>query len=101
MTITLTRLPAMRRGYERARGHSGGRSSPPASSAGMLSTRGYVLDTDKRVKVEECTVPGCENEAGRLVEKICYMHKSRLVKRGYAPDSPEFHAPPYRIGYRR
>ena len=66
---------------------------------GGVEYPGYVLDTDKRVKVEECTVPGCEKEAGRLVEKICYMHKSRLA-RGYSPDSPEFHAPAYRIGYR-
>ena len=69
---------------------------------GDVEYPGYVLEADKRVRVKECTAEGCTHERGvdLATNKMVLHASSSRLTRGYSPDSPEFHAPPYRIGYR-
>ena len=66
---------------------------------GDVEYPGYVIEAGKRVRVQECSVPDCNKGRQRADKAWCHMHEQRF-KRGYSPDSPQFLAKPYRIGYR-
>ena len=66
---------------------------------GDVEYPGYVISAGTRLRVQECSVPDCNKGRQSVERDWCHMHEQRF-KRGIDPDSPEFHAPAYRMGYR-